>query len=197
VALGSDGMAAALSDRTRFTRGRAADGGRAHLVSYPIAGGGVHLDLRRGYRVDRSDGCTAMVEATDCDDANLFVGVEKWRAGKFVPFEGSFGYGRDRVATGWQRAALRRIDPSESRPWEPVPTFTDPQPLSPARSSRSTSHWALRRPCSARENNCACLSRRDGWHPSIRSSERFHRATRGRLVAQSPCIGARIVQRIC
>jgi len=71
------------------------------------------------------------VETTGCDDANFFVGVEKWRAGRFVPFEGSFGYGRDRVATGWQRAALRRIDPSESRPWEPVPTFTDPQPLSP------------------------------------------------------------------
>ena len=71
------------------------------------------------------------VETADCDDANLFVGVEKWCADKFVPFEGSFGYGRDRVATGWQRTALRRIDPSESRPWEPVPTFTDPQPLSP------------------------------------------------------------------
>ncbi len=71
------------------------------------------------------------VETTGCDDANLFVGVEKWRDGGFVPFEGSFGYGRDRVATGWQRAALRRIDPSESRPWEPVPTCTDPQPLRP------------------------------------------------------------------
>jgi uncharacterized protein len=31
----------------------------------------------------------------DCDDANLFLGVEKWRGGRFVPFEGSFGYGRD------------------------------------------------------------------------------------------------------
>jgi uncharacterized protein len=72
------------------------------------------------------------VETTGCDDANLFVGVEKWRDSKFVPFEGSFGYGRDRVATGWQRAALRRIDPSQSRPGGPVPTYTDPQPLRPA-----------------------------------------------------------------
>jgi putative CocE/NonD family hydrolase len=71
------------------------------------------------------------VETIGCDDANLFVGVEKWRGGKFVGFEGSFGYGRDRVATGWQRAALRRIDPGGSRPWEPVPTYTDPQPLGP------------------------------------------------------------------
>jgi putative CocE/NonD family hydrolase len=71
------------------------------------------------------------VETTGCDDANLFVGVEKWRDGKFVPFEGSFGYGRDRVAIGWQRVALRRIDYTLSQPWEPVPTCTDPQPLGP------------------------------------------------------------------
>ena len=71
------------------------------------------------------------VETTGSDDANLFVGVEKWRDGRFVPFEGSYGYGRDRVATGWQRVALRRIDPGRSQPWEPVPTCTDPRPLHP------------------------------------------------------------------
>ncbi len=66
-----------------------------------------------------------------CDDLNIFVGVEKWRRGRFVPFEGSFGYGRDRVATGWQRASLRRLDRNLSRPWEPVPTCTDPRVLQP------------------------------------------------------------------
>jgi hypothetical protein len=45
--------------------------------------------------------------------------------------EKGFGYGRDRVVTGRQRAALRRIDPTESQPWEPIPTCTDPQPLHP------------------------------------------------------------------
>ena len=64
-----------------------------------------------------------------CDDANLFVGVEKWRDGKFVPFEGPYGYGRDRVTTGWQRVALRALDHDLSRPWEPVPACTDPQAL--------------------------------------------------------------------
>ena len=64
-----------------------------------------------------------------CDDANLFVGVEKWRDGRYVPFEGSYGYGRDRVTTGWQRAALRAADRDLSQPWEPVPACTDPQPL--------------------------------------------------------------------
>ncbi|GAB4934607.1 hypothetical protein MAHJHV35_46870 [Mycobacterium avium subsp. hominissuis] len=39
------------------------------------------------------------MELHGCDDANLFVGVEKWRPGRFrdrfVAFEGSYGYGRD------------------------------------------------------------------------------------------------------
>ena len=70
------------------------------------------------------------VELGGCDDANLFVGVEKWRNGQFVAFEGSYGYGRDRVTTGWQRVALRALDPELSQPWEPVPTYTAPQPLS-------------------------------------------------------------------
>jgi len=66
-----------------------------------------------------------------CDDANVFVGVEKWRDGRFVPFEGSYGYGRDRVTTGWQRVALREPDPGLSQPWAPVPACTDPKPLRP------------------------------------------------------------------
>ena len=69
------------------------------------------------------------VELDGCDDANLFVGVEKWRDGRFVGFEGSYGYGRDRVSTGWQRVSLRALDPELSRPWEPVAACTDPQPV--------------------------------------------------------------------
>lgn len=70
------------------------------------------------------------VSLDGCDDANLFVGVEKWRGGRFVGFEGSYGYGRDRVATGWQRVSLRALDPELSRPWEPVPACTEPRPVS-------------------------------------------------------------------
>ncbi|WP_156690213.1 CocE/NonD family hydrolase [Mycobacterium sp. Marseille-P9652] len=71
------------------------------------------------------------VSLEGCDDANLFVGVEKWRDGRFVAFEGSYGYGRDRVTTGWQRVALRALDPELSRPWEPVPACTVARPVSP------------------------------------------------------------------
>ncbi len=69
------------------------------------------------------------VQLHGCDDANLFVGVEKWRHGRYVGFEGSYGYGRDRVTTGWQRVSLRALDPALSQPWEPVPRCTEPQPL--------------------------------------------------------------------
>ena len=71
------------------------------------------------------------LEVSGADDVDLFVGVEKWRSGKFVGFEGSFGYGRDRVSTGWQKASLRALDTEQSEPWQPVPACTDPQPLRP------------------------------------------------------------------
>ncbi|MGB9224658.1 CocE/NonD family hydrolase [Mycobacterium sp.] len=69
------------------------------------------------------------VELGGTDDANLFVGVEKWRHGRFVEFEGAYGYGRDRVTTGWQRVALRTLDPALSTPSEPVAACTEPQPV--------------------------------------------------------------------
>lgn len=93
------------------------------------------------------------IQLHGCDDANIFVGVEKWRDGKFVPFEGSFGYGRDRVATGWARVALRRLDIERSQPWEPVPTCTDPQPKPTGGPLRSTSHSVRHPPCSDRANS--------------------------------------------
>lgn len=64
-------------------------------------------------------------------DVGLFVGVEKWVGKQWVSFEGSYGFGRDRVTTGWQRAALRELDPELSTEIEPVHTFLTPQPLSP------------------------------------------------------------------
>jgi hypothetical protein len=71
------------------------------------------------------------VEVDGADDVDLVTGIEKWRGGRYVPFEGSYGFGRDRVTTGWQKVSLRALDPARSRPFEPVPTFTCPAPLSP------------------------------------------------------------------
>lgn len=71
------------------------------------------------------------VEARGTADLSLFAGVEKWRGRGYVGFEGSYGFGRDRITTGWLRASLRELDQQASRPDEPVPVCTRPQPLAP------------------------------------------------------------------
>lgn len=67
----------------------------------------------------------------DADDVDLAVGVEKWRGLEYIGFEGSYGFGRDRVATGWQKASLRDLDEAASTPGEPVHTFRERRPLRP------------------------------------------------------------------
>ncbi len=71
------------------------------------------------------------VEAHGSDDVDLFVGVEKWRGNTFVPFEGSYGFGRDRITTGWSKASMRELDETRSRPFEPVPALDRRLPLQP------------------------------------------------------------------
>jgi uncharacterized protein len=71
------------------------------------------------------------VEVDGADDVDLFAGVEKWRGPRYVPFEGSYGFGRDRITTGWQTASLRALDEPASRPFDPVPAFTRREPLAP------------------------------------------------------------------
>lgn len=73
------------------------------------------------------------VSSPDLDDVSFVVGVEKWKDGRHVPFEGSYGWGRDRVTTGWQRAALRELDVTQSTPQIPVHTFTNREPLEPGK----------------------------------------------------------------
>src|SRR5215469_10899573 len=54
------------------------------------------------------------VEARGADDVELFAGVEKWRGRRYIPFEGSYGFGRDRITTGWLKASLRSLDQQAS-----------------------------------------------------------------------------------
>ncbi|BBX68636.1 CocE/NonD family hydrolase [Mycolicibacterium psychrotolerans] len=90
--------------------------------------------LRFGWTVPRDVELTGpmalrLFVSADTDDVDLFVGVEKWRGDTYVPFEGSYGFGRDRVSTGWLRASMRALDQEQSRPFAPVHTFTECQPL--------------------------------------------------------------------
>ncbi|MEB4209126.1 CocE/NonD family hydrolase [Mycobacterium sp. 94-17] len=69
------------------------------------------------------------VSAHGAPDADVFVGVEKWNGSRYVPFEGSYGYGRDRVASGQLRLSLREPDAAASRPYQPEHTFRTRVPL--------------------------------------------------------------------
>ena len=74
-------------------------------------------------------GLRLFLETKGAEDAHLFVGVQKLRAGRVVPFEGSYGYGFDRVATGWLKASLRKPDPDASFPRGPLHTYDEVRPL--------------------------------------------------------------------
>jgi len=65
------------------------------------------------------------------DDLDLYVGAEKWRGHHYIGFEGSYGFGRDRVTTGWQKASLRHLDEHASTEAEPVHTYDTRQPIAP------------------------------------------------------------------
>src|SRR5258708_29336327 len=132
MAPGAYALAAFVSGRAsrrgRRVDRRAAAGGGPHHIRNPFPCSGIQLDHPGRPGADRPMVARLWVGLDGCDDANLFVGVEKWRDGRFVEFEGSYGYGRDRVTTGWQRIALGALAPELAPPREPVPGFARPQP---------------------------------------------------------------------
>lgn len=48
------------------------------------------------------------ISAAEDTPLSLFAGLSKWTAGRFVSFEGSYGFGRDYVATGSRRVLATR-----------------------------------------------------------------------------------------
>jgi predicted acyl esterase len=126
--------------RTRWTALHLSAAGLVNDV--PVVSGGARFRIRDGgvrfghtFTDDTElTGPMALrlfVSVDDTDDVDLVVGVEKWRGGRYVAFEGSYGFGRDRVTTGWLSASLRALDEARSRPYQPVPAFTRRQPLQP------------------------------------------------------------------
>ena len=90
-----------------------------------------HWDVPEDLEITGPMALRLYVEVRGAEDAYLFVGVQKLRGGRVVPFEGSYGYGFDRVSTGWLKASLRKLDPARSTPWRPVHTYDEFQPLRP------------------------------------------------------------------
>ncbi|MFJ4961675.1 CocE/NonD family hydrolase [Streptomyces sp. NPDC088729] len=102
--------------------------------------GSVEFDLRRdaavfSYRFSEDTELSGpmnlrlRVATTGSPDPRLFVGIEKWSRDSPVHFEGSYGYGRDCVAQGRLRLALRELDPVLSTPHQPEHTFRTLQPV--------------------------------------------------------------------
>ncbi|WP_255605960.1 CocE/NonD family hydrolase [Mycolicibacterium xanthum] len=116
--------------RTQWTTLHLADNGSLS-TEVPTTQGAMRFRLRRqalafAYTFDRDTEITGAmrlqlrISLHGAEDAHLFVGVEKWRAGAYLPFEGSYGYGRDRIADGRLRLALRPIgDPDAGAAADP------------------------------------------------------------------------------
>ncbi len=114
-----------------------------HLTDAPVTeAGAVSFDTRSGrasflwdvpeeVEITGPMALRLFLELRRAEDVYLFVGVQKLRAGRVVPFEGSYGYGFDRVTTGWLKASLRKLDPGRSTPWRPVHTYDEFQQLKP------------------------------------------------------------------
>jgi hypothetical protein len=117
-----------------------------HLGSGGVLGdsggttGRIAFDLRREaaafeYRFDADAELSGpmtlrlRVSTRGARDPRLFVGVEKWSRNGPVPFEGSYGYGRDHIAQGRLRLALRGLDPQLTAPHRPEHAFTEARPV--------------------------------------------------------------------
>ncbi len=104
---------------------------RAGQVGFDLRAGAVAfaLTLQRDVELVGPMCLSLWVSLSGADDACVFAGVEKWRGRRWVPFEGSYGYGRDRIATGRLRASLRALDEHESERHRPVHACTRSEPL--------------------------------------------------------------------
>jgi predicted acyl esterase len=127
-------------ESTRWTALHLSDAGL--LPGAPDQVGSITFDTRSGgarfgWTLDADTEITGpmavrlFVDVQGSDDVDLFVGVEKWRGRRYVPFEGSYGFGRDRITSGWLKASMRTLDEAGSRPFEPSPALDSRNPVQP------------------------------------------------------------------
>jgi len=79
---------------------------------------------------------TLTVELEETDDANLFVGIQKFHQGKEVVFEGVYGFPNDIVAKSTLRVALRTVNEELSTPYTPDYDFDTLKPLSKGQQAK-------------------------------------------------------------
>jgi uncharacterized protein len=72
---------------------------------------------------------TVTISVANTDDVELFAGVRKFRGGREIGFEGSYGFPFDLVTHGMLAASHRQIDPVRSLPHQPFHPHTRREPL--------------------------------------------------------------------
>lgn len=105
------------------------------LAASPVAGGArVAFPARRraatySWTFDRDCEVTGdarlrlWVGAETPGPVSLFAGLSKWSDGRFVPFEGSYGFGRDLVTTGFRRLDASAVPTEVEVAFAPSATF--------------------------------------------------------------------------
>lgn len=63
------------------------------------------------------------LELEDGDDANIFVGIQKFHKGHEVSFEGSYGFANDVVTKGFMKVSCSELDSATSNPYYPNHLF--------------------------------------------------------------------------
>lgn len=79
---------------------------------------------------------TLTLSLDGADDFPVLVGVRKFRDGREVPFEGSYGFQGDLVTHGMLLVSHRAEDPDRSLPHQPFHPHTRPEPLAPGDEAR-------------------------------------------------------------
>jgi len=126
------------------------------------------------------------VSVDGADDVGLFVGAEKWSGTKYLPFEGSYGFGRDRVRQAGSGHPSASWMPRHSPPASPYAPSSKRSRSPLVRSSRSRSRWDRPQPCSTRATRCDC------WWRAVRSRRAIRSwAPSRRPGCQAHALGAR------
>jgi predicted acyl esterase len=66
---------------------------------------------------------TLFVSLEGIDDANLFIGIQKFHDGEEVDFEGSYGFANDVVSKGFMKVSLSEINEKDSLFYQPEHDF--------------------------------------------------------------------------
>jgi putative CocE/NonD family hydrolase len=95
----------------------------------PTGGVSFRLTIQADIEITGPMKLRLQIELVEGSDAHLFAAVRKFRSGRQVCFEGSYGFGRDVVTKGWLRVSHQHVDESRSEPHRPLQASQLPESL--------------------------------------------------------------------